>query len=86
MPYMVAFKNLNGAEDPAMMDTWLSLGAVGDAYGLLTSLMVIYVLHWNWSLSLFINSLLFLVSSITESCLAEVEIENQPTSLSEVGS
>ena len=81
LPYMIAFENLHGAENPALMDTWFSLSALGDAYGLLTSLLVIYVLQWNWSFALLLYSLFFLASSIAESFLKEVRIQQQPVSL-----
>ena len=81
LPYIIASENVNGREHPTAMNVWLALSNLGDAYGLLISLLVVYGLHWNWSVSMFLYSFLFLVSCFANYfVLEEVEVEAKDTS------
>ena len=68
LPFIIASApdNIDGREHPTAMNIWLTLTNIGDVYGLLISLLVIYVLEWNWSISLFAYTFLFGVSTILE--------------------
>ena len=66
LPFIIASapENIDGREHPVAMNIWMTLSNIGDAYGLLISLLVVYVLEWNWSISRFAYAFLFGVSAI----------------------
>ena len=81
LPFMIAFKNIDGGEHPTLMNIWMSLTTLGGLYGVLVVMLTTYVFEWNWHSTLLLYSMLFLASTFHFNSAEEVHIQERQVSI-----